>query len=194
MTHYVALDLETTGLDVHQAHPLEIAAVEALPDDPGVYGLMTAFVPHTDRSVINDADPDALAVNRWYERRLYQHMASPAATLEAIDHLVTMLDGAVLVGANPAYDAAILWRWLRPRTALLTPPWRFRLYDVEVATAAALGLEHVPSLAECVDLWAIDAITATAHTAAGDAFAAADVFAAVFNHHRPADAVDLDAR
>lgn len=185
MTKYVAVDLETTSLDTRKAYPLELAAVEVVVDDPGVYvGRVHAFVPHTDRSVINAADDDALAVNRWFERRLYRRMSSPTSTVEAIDVLCDMLDGATLVGANPAYDAAVLWRWLSTRTDLDSPPWHFRLYDVEVATAAALGLDAVPSLAKCADLFSLDTDPSVAHTAAGDAFLTADVFTAVFNHHR----------
>lgn len=191
MTRYVALDLETTSLDTHRAYPLEIAAVEVTPDDdPGVYGAACVFVPHTDRSVINAADDEALAVNRWYERRLFDHMASPDGTRAAIGELVAMLDGATLVGANPAYDAAVLWRWLRAMTDyhgthdLESPPWHFRLYDVEVATAAALGLDRIPGLAKCADLWSIDTDPSVAHTAAGDAFLTADVFNAVYRHNR----------
>lgn len=173
---YVALDLETTSLDTHRAYPLELAA---LPIDTDSDHRALSFVPHTDRSIINAADDDALAVNGWFERRLYRQMLTPAATRNAVDILVDLLDGATLVGANPAYDAAVLWRWLRLRTDLDSPPWHFRLYDVEVATAAALGLERIPSLAKCADLWNVEVTVADLHTAAGDTLLTADVFRAI---------------
>ena len=189
----VAVDLETTGLDTQTAFPVEIAAVEALPDDPGVYGTIQAFVPFHERAQINEASADALAVNRYFERRLFAKMSTVTATAAEIDKLVTLLDGATLVGANPAYDAAILWQYLRERTDLDSPPWHFRLYDVETATAAALGLDAIPGLAKCADLWNIDTDPTQLHTAAGDAFLTADVFTAVYTAHRPRTApVDDD--
>lgn len=184
---YVALDLETTSLDTRVAFPLEIAAVEIRLDDPGVYGRVLTFVPYHVPGVLHRADPEALAVNRYYERRLFEQMSSSAATDQLIDELTTMLDGATLVGANPAYDADVLLAWLRARgRAKDAAPWHFRLYDVEVATAAALGLDRIPGLSTCAEVWGLDTDPSVAHTAAGDAFLTADVFAAVYNHHRSA--------
>lgn len=185
MTRYVALDLETTNLDPRLAFPLEIAAVTYDPDpnttpdtptDP--YGLTTCFVPHHPRTIVHEAEPVALAVNRYYERRLFEQMSDAPETARQIDALIRQLDGATIVGANPAYDAAILWRYLSTFADLTSPPWHFRLYDVEVATRAHLGLEYTPSLAQCLDLYHLGTIEG-AHTPIGDAFAALDVFHAI---------------
>lgn len=195
-TRYVSVDLETTSLDPWVAFPTEIAAVECLPDDSGVYGRMTTFVPAHDDAVIHAADPIALSVSRYYERRLFARRPSPEEHAWNLEQLLDLLDGATLVGANPAYDAGVLWSWLRTeRPGLDVPPWHFRLFDVELATAIALGTEGIPGLAKCVDLWNLDSFSSTdrMHTAAGDAFAAADVFAAVWNHRNLGGARNGDA-
>lgn len=187
MTRYIALDLETTSLDTTRAFPLEVAAVEVFPDDPGVYGTVHTFVPHHERSQLIDADPQALSVNRYYERRLYDLMSSRAETERHLNDLVDMLAGSTIVGANPAYDAAVLWRYLVEDHKVTKQVWHHRLYDVEVATAAALGLDSIPGLAKCAALLDLDTDTSVAHTAAGDAFLAADVFTAVYHKHRTDD-------
>ncbi|ANA87603.1 DNA polymerase III subunit [Gordonia phage Jeanie] len=186
MTHrYVALDLETTGLNTLTACPLEIGAVEILENDPrGPYGRVLGFVPHTPDAVLHKASPDALAVNRFYERRLYAAMLRPAETADMMLELVELLRGATLVGANVAYDAAILWAWLATFTDDETPPWHFRLYDVELATEVALNLDRTPSLRSSCELWNVDTDRDAAHTALGDAYMAADVFLAVRAHCR----------
>ncbi|MFW0790090.1 exonuclease domain-containing protein [Gordonia sp. CPCC 205333] len=189
MTRYVALDLETTNLDPQLAFPVEIAAVTYDPDPnttPGErsdpYGFTTDFVPAHDASIIHDAEPDALAVNRYYERQLYSVKSTPAETAREIDRLIDQLDGATLVGANPAYDATVLWRYLidawapgAPAPAPTAPPWHFRLYDVEVATRVALDLDYTPGLARCRELLGLGP-HGGAHTAIGDAWATLDVF------------------
>ncbi len=180
MTRYVALDLETTSIDHLLAFPLEIAAVTYDPStDLDPYGFTTVFVPDHPRSVIAEADPEALAVNRYFERRLFDGMSSAAETARQIDVLIKQLDGATLVGANPAYDAAVLWRYLSTfgPARLTAAPWHFRLFDVEVATRVALGLDYTPGLSRCLDLLDLGPISPSmTHTALGDGFAALDVF------------------
>ena len=183
---YVAVDLEATTLDVRFAEPLEIAAVPFDPLDAGVYhSPVMTFVPHHEPAVVHRADPEALTVNRYYERKLYAGMLDPADTIDAAEQLADLLAGATLVGANPAYDSTVLWAWLSKRLDLGAPPWHHRLYDVELATAITLGLDRIPGLAECAAAFDIDRQTRhAAHTAAGDAFLAADVCASVHAHRR----------
>ena len=178
MTRYVAIDLETTSLDTHTAYPLEIAAVElTAADDDRDYGDVMNFVPHHRPEVLHAADPEALAVNRYYERRLFDQRLTTADTDRFRSELIEMLTGATLVGANVAYDAAVLWRWLRlHRDAPASPPWHHRLWDVELATAVLFGLDRIPSLSDCVERVGHHQPPETKHTALGDAYAAADLF------------------
>lgn len=179
---YVAVDLETTTLDRRYAIPLEIAAVEFDPLDSGVYGDIQTFVPFHRPEVLHRADPEALTVNRYYERALYADMLDQEATAEAADRLIRMLTGATLVCANPSYDLVILWCWLSSvAPELACEPWHHRHYDVSLATAVELGLDQIPGLAKCVQLWNLDAAYPEGkwHTATFDALAAADVCAAV---------------
>lgn len=201
---YVAVDLETTTLDVRYAVPVEIAAIPFDLDDPGVYGLPEIFVPAHDRSVPATADPAALAVNRYYERRLWAQALTPGDTDRAVDRLLSMLDGATLVAANPAYDSAVLWSWLSARRPdLAAPPWNHRLFDVSLATAVALNWWPIPGLASAAGLLGLDYDADALHSAAGDAFLAADVCTAVHalldrrdendricHGHEPADRAD----
>ena len=190
-TRYVAVDLETTSLDTSIAFPLEIAAVSFDPHTPGTYEHLENFVPYHERHVVNQAEPEALTVNRYYERRLYRDMLDQVATDHAIDRLVDLLDGATLVGAHTAYDAAILWQWMRDRRPDLgRAPWHFRLYDVEVAAAALLGLDEIPSLKKAAGMFGLTFATLTgAHTAYGDACLAADVCSAVITRRATVDTI-----
>lgn len=186
---YVAVDLETTTLDIRFAEPLEIAAVPFDPWAPGVYtdsSMPLTFVPHHSPAMVHGADPAALAVNRYYERRLFESMLDPAANDAAVEQLCDMLDGATLVGANPAYDSAVLWAWLSKRRPQLgAPPWHHRLYDVSLATRVAQGMNRTPGLREAFGIWEIDTEPRASdwHTALADAFAAADICAAVETRH-----------
>lgn len=186
---YVAVDLETTTLDTRLAEPLEVAAVPFDPWEPGVYTdspLPLTFVPFHRPAVLHGADPAALAVNRYYERRLFESMLDPAATAAAADRLVELLDGATLVGANPAYDAAVLWEWISARRPDLgAPPWHHRLYDVSLATRVAQGMNRTPGLREAYQIMMLDHAPREEdwHTALADAYAAADICAAVETRH-----------
>lgn len=179
---FVALDLETTGLDKLTAEPLEIAAVEFDPLDSGTYIDVLTFVPHHDARVLHDAEPGALACNRYYERRLFEQMQTPPAeSARLTDRLVQMLDGATLVGANPAYDSIVLWRWLiRHRPDLAGEPWHHRLFDVSLAVAQELGRDRMPGLSLAAELMGVSFDRSKLHTAAADAFLAADVCAEVY--------------
>lgn len=188
MTRYVALDLETTGLDPRFAQPVEIAAVEltGLDDPEALYGKVMSFVPYHPRETVNNASQVSLAVNRYYERRLFEKMLTPRETDQCVAELVDLLTGATLVGANPAYDAAILWPWLSAHAPEIeAPPWDFRLYDVELATAVHADLDAIPSLRSCCKRFEVS--NNAAHTALGDAYAAADVFYALRTGHAPVD-------
>lgn len=191
MSKYVVLDLETTGLETVEngpnprATPLEIAAIAYDPNagEAAPHGQIVSFVPHHDqRAMLETVEFGALATNRYFERRLFDAMDTPADTGRHIDALVELLDGATIVGSNPAYDAAILWPWLRerlPENKRGRAPWRFRLFDVEAATMTAHNLDAIPSLDRCATLWNVERPAGTPHSALGDAMTTCEVFDAI---------------
>ena len=162
---FVAIDIETTGLGA-SAVPLEIALIDI---DTKVAQLA---VPYLSPAAMGAADPEALAVNRYYERRLFRDTLNEQATYDRAHELAEWLTGATLVGANVAFDASVFARWLDHYDA--GPTWHFRLYDVEVATMTAYGLSAIPSMRRCCEL--LDINNTDPHTAYGDACAAAEAF------------------
>lgn len=158
----VVVDLETTGLNADHHSILEVAAVPLDPDTPPL-----RFVPHIAPADLHAADPNALAVSRYYERRLFREALTPAATAEAYEQLAAMLTDATLAGANPSFDAGFLAR------VLLDRPWHFRLLDLEsFAVGAGLGeLGRVPSLRSVCE--SVGITNTDPHTALGDADATA---------------------
>lgn len=165
LPRFVAIDIETTGLGA-SAVPLEIALIDI---DSEVAQLA---VPYVSPAAMGAADPEALAVNRYYERRLFRDALSERDTYDRAHELAEWLTGATLVGANVAFDASVFARWLEWHE--VGPSWHFRLYDVEVATMTAYGLSAIPSMRRCCELLDID--NTDPHTAYGDACAAAEAF------------------
>lgn len=122
---FVYLDTETTGLDPDRHEVWEIAY--AIDDGP----VLSAFVPHS----LATADREALELNGYWRRHVGR--VDDRADL----HARLALDGATLVGANPAFDAA----FLRARWGVT--PWKYRLLDVEAYAMGALGFDEPRGLA-----------------------------------------------
>lgn len=192
---FAVLDIETTGL-TSTAVPVEIAVVFLTADGLDIDEIVS-FVPHVPAEQLRDASPEALQINRFYERGLFKQTQTVRDSSTQAQSLYKVLDDVTLVGANPAFDRDHLWRWIRrawdpkpifgqaqrPPTA---PSWAFRMYDVETATMAVLDLDHLPSLAECADLWRVPVADDTRHTALGDALVTVEVFQAIRRFGKPA--------
>jgi len=163
LTTIVALDLETSGLDPDRHHIWEIGAVVRDHRDPAYCGRWQIMM----RPNLTDADPVALRVGRYYERAprhfasrngcgayviarpaaLIGSAATPApppvapigeATRTAVaGWLAVILDGATIVGANPAFDAAFMTRFLRSHGH--APTWHHHLVDVTALAAGFLA-------------------------------------------------------
>lgn len=170
MTRFIAVDIETTGLDVLGAWPIEVAAAEI------GNGLVRCCAPHIPKVVMADAEPQALQVNRYYERGVWADQLDDQTTREWAAEFCEWFDGAYLVGANPAFDAAVLGRWLRYLG--FQTPWHYRLLDVEAMTMAALSLDAPPSLSKCAAHWNIE-VQEPKHSAMADALTTANVFEAI---------------
>ncbi|DAZ90097.1 DNA polymerase III, alpha subunit, Gram-positive type [Mycobacteroides abscessus subsp. bolletii] len=162
----IVVDLETTGLDSDVHSVLEVAAVNV------ATGQELYFVPHIQSDQMTLADPEALRVNRYYERGVFRKMLkSPADNGPAYRELYDMLKGNRLGGANPRFDADML-----VKATGYTESWHYRLADVCAYASGALGLDpsDIRGLHDvCVSL-SVDA--GTEHSALDDARATAECF------------------
>lgn len=121
----VFLDTETTGLDPQRHEVWEIAY--AVDDGPILSGIVTHSLRY--------ADQKALDMNGYHQRGL---MSEPSD----IDALCrNALEGATVVGSNPAFDTA----FLRQRWGVA--PWHHRLWDLSAYAAGVHGLNSLPGLA-----------------------------------------------
>lgn len=139
------LDTETTGLDPLLHDPWEIAVIlrHDGQDEEHVFRIAPDLA---------SATPEALAVNRYYERT-----AAPDWTWDdphtAATRLHNILDGAVLVGSNVAFDAEMLSHWFsnwfkQPR------PWHYRTVDiVTLAVGSLYGRASEWTRKDCDATW-----------------------------------------
>jgi len=166
----IIVDVESTGLG-DKAVPLEIAAINV---DSGEEFHM---VPHVTRQQLVDAEPDALRINRYYERGLYRDMYDDeAGTTHAYGFLANMLRGNTLGGSNPAFDA----RLLAPHTGAV---WHHRLADVSAYACARMGLPptELPGLEKVCEF--LQVVNTEPHSALGDARATAECFRRLSAHY-----------
>ena len=169
----VALDLETTGLDVARDRIVQIGAV-------AMHGPAVRSEPRMDTHVDPGVPIPALAT------RIHGLTGSAVAGAprlgELFDSLLEMLEGRVAVGQNIRFDLAVL----RHEAARAGVPWR---------DPPALDVAH---LAGALDRGLVDlgleslanrfGVTIEArHDALGDALAAAGIFAALVPRLREAD-------
>ncbi|KZA08646.1 hypothetical protein [Acinetobacter baumannii] len=95
----VVVDTETGGLGPN-APVLEIAAVNI------ETGEEFRVVPFLTAAQLSSCEPEALAINRFYERRVFADMLENGeGNKNAFDWLRNMLDGNVFAGSNPAFGA-----------------------------------------------------------------------------------------
>lgn len=133
------IDTETTGLDVDHHDAWEIAVILRR---PGVTDLEYLFQIRTS---LAEADPKALEINR-YEQRFavpdgefaieISTEVTPHTEADLMHDLMTILDGAVLVGSNPAFDDRFLTKLFHE--AGVTPRWHYRTVDF-----AAMAVGHL---------------------------------------------------
>lgn len=165
----IVVDLETTSLDMETCSILEVAAVNV------TTGEEFAFAPYISDEALHAADPEALAVNRYYERRVFAEMVSSENTSRIrFQTLSGFLGRNTFAGSNPGFDSSIL-----RRHPMITGGWHHRLADISPLTAGALGLDptDLPGLAKCCELLGV--LNTEPHSALGDARATADCFRAI---------------
>lgn len=127
MTH-VYLDVETTGRDPDRHEIWELAY--AVDDGPIHVGRTLHSFRH--------ADPDALNMNGYWTRQGGDSRETFEFNIEV--NARAALNGATLVAANPAFDAAFL------RARWGATPWKYRLLDVEAYAMGALGHDEPQGL------------------------------------------------
>ena len=169
----VALDLETTGLDVAQARVVQIGAVT-------MRGPVVLDAPRIDTRV-NPGIPISEESSRIH-RLTDADVADAPRFCELFEPLVEALAGRVVIGQNIRFDLAVL----RHEAARAGVPWSDPpVLDVaHLAGALDRGLVDLSleSLAKRFDV-AIEA----RHDALGDSLAAAWIFTALVPRLREAD-------
>ena len=161
----VFLDTETTGLD---------------PDFHDVWEIAYAVDDRPIRSCVVDHDPvrsdlKALSLNGYFGRG--DSRSRERDSLYSMNFELKLredLDGATLVGANPAFDAAFL------RTRWDVAPWRYRLLDVEAYAMPALGLSEPKGLAYIAERLGI---SAPDHSASTDVHVLRECFRALRTYY-----------
>lgn len=163
---FVFLDTETTGLDPAKHQIWEAAYAVGL-DGPVQHGMLTH-----DAST---ADPAAMHLNKYLDRTAGQNDILAALKFEGA--FKTALQGATLVGANPAFDAAFLKaRWG-------DTPWHYRLLDVEAFAMPILGFDSPKGLKDIYEYLSAlgHDIYKPDHTARADVLCVRDCFRALSN-------------
>lgn len=112
MTTLCFIDTETTGLDARIHDPYEVCWWREDMPKP-----TTAAVPHS----LQYADGAALRIGGYFDRDFRPESDRNDYWVQV---LARDLRGATLVGSNPAFDAAMLTRFIG------TPVWHHRLINV----------------------------------------------------------------
>jgi hypothetical protein len=145
------IDTETTGLDARIHQPYEVCYWHENRPEP-----VTDWLDHD----LTHADQRALEIGGYWTRgasRPYMRRTSPADLAQA-------LEGVTLVGSNPAFDAAMLTRYIG------TAVWHHRLINVSEGAMWIFGWQRPKGLSdvatECRDRG--HEIPEPNHTAEGD--------------------------
>jgi hypothetical protein len=141
MTKLAFVDTETTGLhpDYHQ-----IWEVALLLEDQGTTTEHVWQLPVD----LGRADPMALGIGRFHERRtVAEALSAPSTFAREFSHLTA---GAHLVGAVISFDEERLRRLLRREHQC--PTWHYHLVDVEALAAGRVAADAYVESAVIVDL------------------------------------------
>lgn len=148
MSRYIAVDLETTGVDSKQDYIVEVGLAGETPE--GTY-FEEAFSLDFPRGAMS---PEAAKVNGWGYRQF-----APIVTHEwAIKELTWRLEDVYLVGKVVSFDVAFLSEYFRDFGQKDYPmkfPWHHRTVDVGPLawgwhTGAMVFPDGQPSCAELV--------------------------------------------
>lgn len=125
MTERIFTDLETSGLISANGYHEILEAAWAVETQP----IRSIILPHT----LKNASPEALKINRYYERGLDDR--SKWATEEDIAEFREALKGKTLAGFNIRFDATFLNQYFGEEL------FNYRLLDVESYVAGVFRLD-----------------------------------------------------
>jgi DNA polymerase III epsilon subunit-like protein len=190
MARLVFVDTETTGLDPVDHTIWEVAAIvrEDHTADP-IHDVEHVFQLQLTERDLALADPEALKINQFHERRLETGLWSLEKFAEVFSYLT--LD-AHLVGANVSFDAERLRMILN--FAEVPIGWSYHLVDTE---SIVLGYQMARAVkpqfpfrgADLVRQVGLDPTAYPAHTAVGDARMVRDVFDRAYSCYDVREAV-----
>lgn len=175
------IDTETTGLDPRIHQPYEVSwwlEDEATPQ--------SSFLPHD----LTHADPMALSVGHYWDRRASEAMDGGRFAIIKPRTLANVLHGVTLVGSNPAFDAAMLTRFIG------TAVWHHRMINVAEGAMWLFGWDRPKGLADVRAAIATEGfdIPEPDHTAEGDVRTTRAVYCALRDLRANALAMAEDAR
>lgn len=130
MTLLAFIDTETTGLDPRIHQPYEVCIWREDWSEP-----LTAALPHS----LVHADQQALNIGGYFKRSFRPEMDRNDYWVQ---RLARDLHGVTLVGSNPAFDAAMLTRFIG------APVWHHRMIDVAQGAMWVLGWDRPKGLAD----------------------------------------------
>lgn len=141
MTALAFVDTETTHLDPRFGDVWEVAVIRR------EHGVETEYLWQV-RPDLATADPEALKIGRYEERFAvpdgwdavglpHEHPPWRLTMPEFLYDLQTALRGAVMVGSNPAFDAAHLTKLLQDHGRRI--PWHYRVVDIATLAAGWLA-------------------------------------------------------
>ncbi|MGH3693260.1 MAG: hypothetical protein ACRDRX_04540 [Pseudonocardiaceae bacterium] len=171
--HVVVVGVQATGLYPGHHVCVEVAWWDLTTDERG------HFVPHhTVSAALAGADIKSLRLNRYVDR-----IAGQPQDCDGVEarRLSDVLHEQTVAGSNPAFDAAFLLKMfvdVERRDQGAIPNWHHRLWDLSAYAAGALGLDHLPGLAEVCER--LDIHARPDHTAEADVTAAGLCFRALF--------------
>lgn len=163
MTVLCFIDCETTGLDPRIHQPYEVCWWREDEKEP-----TTAALPHS----LNNADGAALRIGGYFDR---DFRPETDRNDYWVQKLAYALRGVTLVGSNPAFDAAMLTRYIG------APVWHHRMIDVAQAAMWVFDWSRPKGLADVTAALVERGyeIPTPDHTAEGDVRATRAVYEAL---------------
>lgn len=167
---FVVIDAETTGFDVKKDRILSLAAVPLRGREINIADVRAWMVFQTVSKVNAAAQVHCILPSDT-------RMGVPEST--AMEELLPLLQGAVVVGHHIPFDAALIDHALRRRFGVglrnpLVDTAELAMHTIDAFARTGYANQRPPTLDEvCSHL---EIMTMERHTAAGDAFTTAELF------------------